>query len=101
MKVKLNTTTSYEGKSLQSGDEVDISLNIAQRWINKGIAHIAKEEAKPITKSEVKEIKTDEPIIFTIQNGVIKDGFVTDEILPEITEENIGKLKTSKQKKKK
>ena len=43
MKVQLNTITNYEGKPLKSGDEIDIPLNIAQRWINKGIAHIPEE----------------------------------------------------------
>jgi len=81
MKIKLNVTTSYEGKSFKSGDEIDIPLNVAQRWINKGLAHIpeeipfsdfipSKKEQKIIDKySEkqgwpIKEEKTDESIIF-------------------------------------
>lgn len=63
MKVILNTITNYEGQSLKLGDGIDLPLNIAQRWINGGIAHPAKEEVKPIVKTEikieVKEIKSD------------------------------------------
>ena len=39
MKVILNTNTFFEGKALRAGDEIEVNLNVAQRWINKGIAH--------------------------------------------------------------
>lgn len=44
MKVQLNTVTNYESKSLKLGDVIDIPLNVAMRWISKGIAHPVKEE---------------------------------------------------------
>ena len=81
MKIKLNTTTNYEGCTFKIGDEIDLPLNVAQRWINKGIAHIpaeipfndfvpSKKEQKIIDEySEkqgwpIKEEKTEESIIF-------------------------------------
>ena len=87
MKIQINAT----------GQIVDEPLNRAQRMINKGIAHLperVKDEVK--LTPPVIEIKEEEPIIFTIQNGVVKDGFIADDILPEITEENVDELKTSK-----
>lgn len=54
MKVKLNTATSYNGQSLKLGDEIDIPLNVAERWINRGIAHIVKDIVKDVIKEEVK-----------------------------------------------
>lgn len=86
MKVKLNVLTNYERQTLNAGDEVDIPLNVAQRWINKGIAHVPKEEVKPVEK---KVIKAESKIGNTILSPL-------HEILPEIKEENIDKLKTSK-----
>ena len=59
MKVKLNVTTNYEGCTFKLGNEIDIPLNVAQRWINKGIAHVVKEEVKPIEPDILKRI-TDE-----------------------------------------
>jgi hypothetical protein len=70
MKVILNVTTSFEGKSLKPNDITDIPLNVAQRWISKGIAHPVKEEIKPaVVVKEVKpkvkkEKKIKEAIIF-------------------------------------
>lgn len=62
MKLILNVTTSYEGKPLKPGNEIDIPLNVAERWINKGIAHPVKEEVKPIMKPKIKfEVKTYKP----------------------------------------
>lgn len=40
MKIQLNRITNYEGRTLRLGDEIDLPLNVAQRWINKGIAHV-------------------------------------------------------------
>jgi len=91
MKIIINAT----------GKPVDEPLNRAQRMINKGIAHLperVKDEVK--LTPPVVEIKEEEPIIFTIQNGVVKDGFIADDILPEITEENVDELKTYKPKRK-
>jgi len=65
MKVKLNTLTNYEGCTFKPGDEVDLPLNIAQRWINKGIAHAVKEEVKPVVKPVVKPIK--KPVIKVVK----------------------------------
>ena len=65
MKVKLNTLTNYEGCTFKLGDEIDIPLNVAERWINKGLAHPAKEEIKPVivkAKEEVTEVDVIEPI---------------------------------------
>jgi len=57
MKVVLNTITNYGGASLKPGNVVDIPLNVAQRWINKGIAHEHK-EVVVIPKSTLKIIET-------------------------------------------
>jgi hypothetical protein len=103
MKVRLNVTTSYEGRSLKLGDEVDIPLNIAQRWINNGIAHVVKEEVRPVEKPIIK------PVIEATEPSNIYKPFVEKtiekilspqhEILPTITRKNIKKLKTSNPKK--
>jgi hypothetical protein len=50
MKVILNVSTSFEGKPLKTNDEIDIPLNVAQRWITKGLAHPVIEEVKPVEK---------------------------------------------------
>lgn len=55
MKVILNTTTNYEGRTFKLGDEADLPLNIAQRWINKGIAHLPA-RSKDVVKPPVKEV---------------------------------------------
>jgi len=49
MKIQINAT----------GQIVDEPLNRAQRWINRGIAHVVKEEVKPIEPDILKRI-TDE-----------------------------------------
>jgi len=64
MKVKLNTKTSYGGQSLKLGDIIDIPLNIAQRWINKGIAHAVKEEVKPVV---IKVKPVEKPVVEVIK----------------------------------
>ena len=67
MKVVLNRVTSYEGRPLKIGELADIPLNIAQRWINKGIAHVPERisEIKPVEVKESEVIeKTEESIIF-------------------------------------
>jgi len=46
MKIQINAT----------GQIVDKPLNIAQRWINKGIAHVVKESVIPI-KEPAKEVE--------------------------------------------
>jgi len=43
MKIQINATGKFE----------DVPLRIAQRMINKGIAHIVKEEIKPEVKPEI------------------------------------------------
>ena len=53
MKVQLNVTTNFNGASLRPGNEIDVPLNVAQRWITKGIAHPVK-IIKPV---EVKKVK--------------------------------------------
>ena len=55
MKVQLNTITNYGGQALKPNDIADVPLNVAQRWITKGIAHPVKEEVKPAV--EVKQAK--------------------------------------------
>ena len=61
MKVILNTNTFFEGKALRAGDEIEVNLSVAQRWINRGIAHPSfevkpiKEEPKIEVKKEVKK----------------------------------------------
>lgn len=55
MKVILNTTTNFEGAALKQGDIIDVPLNIAERWINRGIAHEAPQVKELIKQSEVKE----------------------------------------------
>jgi len=57
MKVVLNCVTNYGGANLKPGNVVDIPLNVAQRWINKGIAHEHK-EVVVIPKSTLKIIET-------------------------------------------
>lgn len=42
MRVILNTNTIFEGAVLKAGDELEVDFRIAQRWINKGIAHEVK-----------------------------------------------------------
>ena len=66
MKIQINAT----------GAVVDEPLNKAQRLINKGIAHVAKEEIKPI-----------EPIIKTAEDA--KEFVKTIMEYPEKTEESI------------
>lgn len=66
MKVVLNTTTSFEGAGLKQGDIVDVPLNIAERWINRGIAHEApqvKVELSNKVKELIKQSETKEPLI--------------------------------------
>jgi len=46
MKLILNVLTSFEGESLKPGDETDVSQKIAERWINRGIAHYPVKEQK-------------------------------------------------------
>jgi hypothetical protein len=55
MKVQLNVVTNFNGASLRPGNEIDVPLNVAQRWITKGIAHPAKVKVEPI--EPVKEVK--------------------------------------------
>jgi len=57
MKVVLNCITNYGGANLKPGNVVDIPLNVAQRWINRGIAHEYK-EVIVIPKSTLKIIET-------------------------------------------
>lgn len=44
MKVILNVITNFEGKSLKSGDGIDVSRKVAERWINRGIAHYPEKQ---------------------------------------------------------
>lgn len=110
MKVILNSLTSFEGKSLKVGAEADIPLNIAMRWINKGLAHPVEKGAVREVKEEVnkvfdnefygldKEEEPDESIIFRESETVEND---TDfEPLPEVTKENKDEIKTYKPKRK-
>lgn len=120
MKVGLNTITNYEKRSLKLGDEIDIPLNVAQRWINKGIAHPVKEEVgpvekvvipviKPVVKVTTPVVKIDDGLIVSpkVQNKLVETVVKTDEIklsrqheiLPKITEKNINKPKISNPKK--
>lgn len=109
MKVKLNTLTNYEGCTFKLGDEIDIPLNIAMRWIAKGIAHPVKEEVKPfepiIKTAEdakefvraVKEYKVEKPI----EAELIYDGIdkITEiSVIPKFHVE-VKKDKKSKKKK--
>jgi hypothetical protein len=56
MKVQLNVTTNFNGASLRPGNEIDVPLNVAQRWITKGIAHPAKvEPIEPVKEVKVKK----------------------------------------------
>jgi len=96
MKIILNTATSYEGKPLKIGDMADLPLNIAQRWINKGIAHLPErvEEIKPV------EIKVEEPeeVIFR-EPEIGKEVDIEFEPLPEVIEEEIKPKRKTKKKK--
>jgi len=105
MKVKLNVTTNYEGCTFKLGDVIDIPLNVAQRWINKGIAHVVKEEVKPVGIVEKPVVKK---VIEAIKEKVTEIDLV--EPIPERftsfeDEPKVNKLtwkpKTSKSKKKK
>jgi len=40
MRVILNTNTMFEGIPLSIGTVIDVELKVAERWINKGIAHL-------------------------------------------------------------
>ncbi|HUV84824.1 MAG TPA: hypothetical protein VMV86_03895 [Methanosarcinales archaeon] len=55
MKIQINAT----------GQIVDEPLNRAQRMINKGIAHVVKEEVKPVVKPVVKPIE--KPVIKVVK----------------------------------
>ena len=108
MKVKLNVTTNYNRQSLKLGDEIDIPLNVAQRWINKGIAHVVKEEVKPaviVVKPVVKPVvKVVIPIVKEKVTEVdviepIPERFTSFEDKPK-TSKPIWKPKISKSKKK-
>jgi len=46
MKVVLNVVTNFEGTSLKPGDEIGVSQKVAERWINRGIAHYPIKEQK-------------------------------------------------------
>ena len=112
MKVVLNRVTSYEGRPLKIGDIADIPLNISQRWINKGIAHVPERvsEIKPVEVKEPEVIEetevikeTEESIIFREPEEIESEIVETEsdfEPLPEVTEENIDELKTYKPKRK-
>ena len=96
MKIQINAT----------GQIVDESLNKAQRWINKGIAHVVKEEVKPVGIVEKPVVKK---VVEAIKEKVTEidlieptpEWFTSFEKLPEVTKENVSKPKTSKSKKKK
>ncbi len=76
----------------ETGKTEEVSAKVASRLINKGKAHFVEEPVIPI-KEPTKEIEvvTDIDLI-----EPIPERFTSFEELPEITKENVGKLKTSK-----
>lgn len=92
MKVILNVLTNFGGMTLKPGDTADMPPDIAQRWITRGLAHLPKEEIKPIDNIPEEVVFRESKILETESEF---------EPLPEATEENKSKLKTNKPKKKK
>jgi hypothetical protein len=58
MKVILNVKTSFNRVPLKPSDEIDVPLNVGQRWISRGIAHPAVQikEPKEVKRTEVKSV---------------------------------------------
>jgi hypothetical protein len=92
MKVIMNVATNFGGTSFKPGDITDVSSDIGQRWITRGLAHLPKEEIKPIDNIPEEVVSRESKILETESEF---------EPLPEVTEENKSKLKTNKPKKKK
>lgn len=63
MKVQLNLTTNFNGVSLRAGNEIDVPLNVAQRWFSRGIAHPVKAEPKPAPVKVKKSVKVKKAVI--------------------------------------
>ena len=101
MKVVLNRVTSYEGRPLKIGDIADIPLNISQRWINKGIAHVPERvsEIKPVEVKEPEVIEeTEESIIFREPEEIEPAYYLSEDEPTEVKEEIKPKRKTKKKK---
>lgn len=74
MKVQLNVTTNFNGVSLRPGNEIDVPLNVAQRWFSKGIAHATK-VIKPVEVKKVKPKSTKVKKAKVIKEEIAQDYF--------------------------
>jgi predicted double-glycine peptidase len=99
MNVILNVVTNFGGKSLKPGNEINVPLNVAQRWITRGIAHPVKEEVKPIEK--VIEKPEENKKVFDNEFYGLNQEKEPEEVIfrePEIKSEVIKKAKKDKNK---
>lgn len=60
-KITMNRTTSFQGKTYETGKTYEIEEQIALRWNNKGISSIVVEPKKVTPKPEPKEEPKKEP----------------------------------------
>jgi len=91
MEVILNVITNFEGTSLKPGDEIDVPRKIAERWINRGIAHYPIKDKKKIEEFTA-ELKTSEGISIPLEGVKAELGKVNELAEP---------IKKSKRKRKK
>jgi len=80
MKVQLNVITSFNGVSLKPGNEIDVPLNVAQRWFSRGIAHPVKAEPKPAPVKVKKSIKVKEAVTKPKKTKKIKEEEPIEEV---------------------